>query len=306
MKNPKILILVGTPGSGKSTFARYFVRTEENWVRLCRDDFRSMQFASSFVTSEQEEQISKIIDASIETLLRNKTNVLLDATHTNRRFIEHFITKFNSLADISFKVFDEDLEVLKIRCRDREMETGKHIPEKVIEKFVNELNKLKTDFDFSFRPKTTEIADTTAYRQQNENLPRAIISDIDGTLALLNGRNPYDASTADEDLLHEPVAAVLKLFHQNGYKIILLSGREDIYEAQTKTFLGKHEIPYDALLMRKANDFRKDAVIKKEIFEREISEKYYIELILDDRNQVVDLWRKQLQLPCFQVNYGDF
>jgi len=27
---------------------------------------------------------------------------------------------------------------------------------------------------------------------------------------------------------------------------------------------------------------------------------------LDDRNQVVDMWRRELALPCFQVNYGDF
>ena len=38
----KLLILVGAPGSGKSTFARYFLRTEDNWVRVNRDDFRLM------------------------------------------------------------------------------------------------------------------------------------------------------------------------------------------------------------------------------------------------------------------------
>ena len=40
----KLLILVGAPGSGKSTFARYFLRTEDNWIRVNRDDFRLMQF----------------------------------------------------------------------------------------------------------------------------------------------------------------------------------------------------------------------------------------------------------------------
>lgn len=58
--------------------------------------------------------------------------------------------------------------------------------------------------------------------------------------------------------------------------------------------------------MRASEDYRKDAVIKKEIFKREIQNQFYVEFLLDDRNQVVDMWRKELQLACFQVNYGDF
>lgn len=28
--------------------------------------------------------------------------------------------------------------------------------------------------------------------------------------------------------------------------------------------------------------------------------------VIDDRNQVVDMWRKDLGLCCLQVDYGDF
>lgn len=37
-----------------------------------------------------------------------------------------------------------------------------------------------------------------------------------------------------------------------------------------------------------------------------IQDQYFVEFILDDRNQVVDLWRNELNLPCLQVYYGDF
>jgi hypothetical protein len=67
-----------------------------------------------------------------------------------------------------------------------------------------------------------------------------------------------------------------------------------------------HQIPFDELLMRKTGDNRKDSIIKKEIFMEHVQNKYFIEFILDDRNQVVDMWRNDLQLPCFQVYYGDF
>ncbi|MGH7203736.1 MAG: AAA family ATPase, partial [Candidatus Levyibacteriota bacterium] len=56
----------------------------------------------------------------------------------------------------------------------------------------------------------------------------------------------------------------------------------------------------------KEKDFRKDAVVKKELYETHISGKYEVLFVLDDRDQVVEMWRKDLGLPCFQVDYGNF
>jgi hypothetical protein len=58
--------------------------------------------------------------------------------------------------------------------------------------------------------------------------------------------------------------------------------------------------------MRKNNDQRKDSIIKFELFENHIKDKYYVELVVDDRQQVVDMWRRKLGLTCLQVDYGDF
>ena len=88
-------------------------------------------------------------------------------------------------------------------------------------------------------------------------------------------------------------------------RIILLSGRPDDCREPTKQFLKKNKIPYDELFMRKSGDQRKDAIIKRELYEENIRDKYNVRFILDDRDQVVDMWR-QLGLPCFQVNYGKF
>lgn len=116
----------------------------------------------------------------------------------------------------------------------------------------------------------------------------------------------------------------LKLYYKAGYKIIFCSGREDKYETQTKTFIETYctvdnfDTPRDRdwipitkpidykLYMRKSNDFRKDAVIKEEIFESKIKDKYNVLLVLDDRTQVCELWRDKLGLTCFQVAWGDF
>ena len=301
----KLLILVGAPGSGKSTFARYFLRTEDNWIRVNRDDFRLMQFGDSLMIPFYEERISKMVEASVLTLLKSDTNVIIDATNTSLRTIQDMIHTYTEYADISFKVFDLPVDELVKRCDKRYEETGKFISKSVVERNVANLKHTLEKFDFAPIPRKVQVA-TTSYATQDKNLPKAVICDLDGTLSLLNGRDPYNAATCDNDLLNEPVAAALKMARQRGYQVILLSGREDKFREPTVRFLDKHQIGYDLLLMRTSNDFRKDNIIKRELFEGEIQGKYFVEFLLDDRNQVVDMWRKDLHLPCFQVNYGDF
>jgi len=301
----KLLILVGAPGSGKSTFARYFLRTEDNWIRVNRDDFRLMQFGDSLMIPFYEERISKMVEASVLTLLKSDTNVIIDATNTSLRTIQDMIHTYTEYADISFKVFDLPVDELVKRCDKRYEETGKFISKSVVERNVANLKHTLEKFDFAPIPRKVQVA-TTSYATQDKNLPKAVICDLDGTLSLLNGRDPYNAATCDNDLLNEPIAAALKMAKQQGYQVILLSGREDKFREPTVRFLNKHQIGYDLLLMRTSNDFRKDNIIKRELFEGEIQGKYFVEFLLDDRNQVVDMWRKDLHLPCFQVNYGDF
>ncbi|MDU1891090.1 MAG: AAA family ATPase [Dysgonomonas sp.] len=302
-KNPQILILIGPPGSGKSTFAKYFIRTEENWMRLCRDDFRMMHFTYSNLSPREEGLITDMLDASIEALLRKRSNVLIDATHCRAEYIDHYISKFNHMADISFKVFDVDAKDIAERCQKRNEETGKYIPSNVQKRYIKEFEELKRTFDLSMRPMATKKEVTIS---QDTALPKAIICDLDGTLALMDDRNPFDATHSDKDRLNEPVANVLKTFASNGYKVLLVSGRENRFIEPTERFLKIHNIPYDQLWMRRSKDFRKDSIIKKEIFDAEIKDKYFIDFVLDDRDQVVDMWRKGLKLPCFQVNYGNF
>lgn len=135
-------------------------------------------------------------------------------------------------------------------------------------------------------------------------MKQAIICDLDGTLALIDHRDPYDASTSEQDELNEPVAEVLRRFAPD-YAIILVSGRMDTWKPEAIRWLEKHQLPYDELFMRRAKDFRKDFVVKKEILTQKILPKYEVFFLLDDRNQVVNMWREE-GYTCFQVAPGDF
>lgn len=142
----------------------------------------------------------------------------------------------------------------------------------------------------------------------------ALICDLDGTLSLLNGRDPYDASTCEDDLISEPVKAILDQFSFDCYEsnpphspfIILVSGRFDTFQKQTEKWLKKHRVFYDRLYMRRAGDMRKDTIVKKEIYQEHIEPYYDVLFAIDDRPQVCRMWRQELGIFVLQVNDVEF
>lgn len=141
----------------------------------------------------------------------------------------------------------------------------------------------------------------------NPLLPECIIVDIDGTLAIMADRDPYDGSRAMEDKLNMPVARIvhmLKASHAN-LTVIVVTGRDGVYRQVTEDWLNAKAVPFDELYTRAEGDRRKDAEVKREIWKRHVQRRFSVLAVLDDRDQVVDMWRS-LGLTCLQVNYGDF
>jgi hypothetical protein len=137
-------------------------------------------------------------------------------------------------------------------------------------------------------------------------VPDAFLVDIDGTVALMAGRSPYDESRVGEDRPNEPVIRVVRALHAAGYRIVFCSGRTDACSGDTAAWLDEHVgVPYEALHMRSAGDQRKDSIVKAEIFEEHIRHAYRVVGVLDDRMQVVRMWRA-LGLTVLQVAEGDF
>lgn len=138
---------------------------------------------------------------------------------------------------------------------------------------------------------------------------KALICDLDGTLALMGDRNPFEPETVEDDLLNDPIANILHVYSQQKefpIQLIFVTGRFERYREQTQRWLQKHGISEYLLFMRPDGDMRKDIVLKREHYERSIEGKYEVLFVLEDRDQTVRMWRKELGLTCLQVAYGAF
>jgi len=285
-----IYILKGLPASGKSTWARDKLNESPGtYKRVNKDDLRAM-LDDSHWSRHNEKFVLRLRDHIITEALRDGKHVIVDDTNLHPKHearIEQIAHEYRKEAgeEIAVEViaFNTDVE----ECIRRDLLRPRSVGEKVIRSMHGQF-----------------LAKPLEPLEQDAAKPWAIIVDIDGTLALHNGRDPYDASTCEQDRLYEPVArAVCHLASR--YEIVLVSGRSDEYRPQTTRWLDKHDVPYKALFMRAAGDNRKDVIIKREIFEHAIEPTWYVDFVLDDRNQTVDGWR-EIGLACFQVAPGDF
>lgn len=132
-------------------------------------------------------------------------------------------------------------------------------------------------------------------------MENCIICDLDGTLCLFDG-NPYDRDFS-KDIVNEPIRKILTSYLTNSYdNLVFLSGRNDKFESVTREWLNKYFLNYE-LYMRKDKDFRKDVIVKEELYNNHVKNKYNVSFVIDDRLQVCRLWY-YLGLFVLNVNQG--
>ena len=281
----KVIILRGLPASGKSTYATDLLKREKGrWVRVNKDLLREMAHASEHSHSH-EKFILQLRDHIILQALDNGKHVIVDDTNLNPIHIKHITQLVQGQAQV--EVNDSFLQVPVEDCIRRDLQRPRSVGEAVIRQMYNQFLRASVQSP-----------------QPNPDLPDAIIVDMDGTLALMGDRSPYDVQKCDQDLPNPPVLDTIKRW-QADTPIIVVSGRTDDGYEKTAAWLKQQGVEYQALYLRKLGDQRKDAIVKAEIYQEHIVGCYNIRFVLDDRQQVVDMWRN-FGLTVFQVAEGEF
>lgn len=299
----KVILTIGLPASGKTTWAKK--QLEENpskYKRINKDDLRAM--LDGKWTPASEKFILQSRDTLIEQALRDGFSVIVDDTNLNpshlrtiNLLVERFRLDTSKDVTVETKFFNTPIDDCIVRDKQR--------PNGVGEKIINNMyNQYKHIHNF----------DGIEPIEQDITLQKAIIVDIDGTIAHRTDRGPFEWSKVDQDSPKREILDIIYMFDNKGYEIIFLSGRDEVCYDLTLGWIKNHfyetykMVYVDSdikLYMRPKDDVRKDSIVKKELFMEHVYNKFYITHVFDDRNQTVAGWRA-MGLTCLQVAQGNF
>ena len=286
----KLTILIGPPGSGKSTHAK--AMEAQGYLRISQDD-------------QGREGHRELFQSHITTgrdIVVDRMN--FDKAQRNQYRLEAIKNGYT----VNLVEFCVPRQVCYDRCMARENHP-------TITESKHATSALNTYFSRYEEPAEDEGELLRIY-YEHDHKTDAIMVDIDGTLANLDHRLHYvkDGNKdwgsffrqVGNDKVYEDVKRIVDLEFEAGTSVVLCSGRpQDQSGEATEKWLARNEIHYTTLKTRPAGNYKRDDNTKAMLYRYEIKPFYNVKYILDDRDQVVQKWR-EMGLSCFQVRPGNF
>lgn len=275
----KAIVTIGVSASGKSTYAKELVA--QGFREINRDYIRfnivapGKDWSNYKFNKANEKQVSEIHSQMIMESWSAGEDIVISDTNLSLGRRTNLI---KTLEDLGYEVLIHDFPITRETAIKRDNLRANGVGQDVIYRQFQDWN------DYTGR--ITYVAD--------ESLPKAIIFDVDGTIAQMDGRGPFDWKRVGEDKPRDFVIQMLRNYADMGYIIIICSGRDDICVGETSAWLDEHvgSIYWHALHMRKNGDFRKDNSVKEEIFWTHLAHRYNIVACVDDRPQMIRLWHE--------------
>lgn len=317
MKNKrKIIFLRGIQGSGKSTYCREKMKKDSSFVCISRDDIRFTLYGDTYYSGNvqyKEKVVTKIFKSNLRLSILSGYNVILDEMNISPKYLSTTISYIKYICKVGlcepvFEVVDFLDKPLKecIANNANRVGTTGYVPVDVIKKTHQKALSANKEWYKRFALLTSQ--DAPMKIEQDELKQKAVIFDIDGTLALMDDRDPYDEDQYEMDSLNEYVYNIYSEFRKNPeYKILVVTGRRGTPTGikNTISWLQSYGINYDEIHFRPENNpTQPDSVVKEKIW-RDIITRYYIDFMIDDRTQVVEHARL-CGFNVLQTTFGDF
>lgn len=286
----KAVITVGVSASGKTTWAE-----SQNAMVVSRDNVRRTileqrlhrklspgELWTRWKFGKDESSVTEVCWASICSCARLGQDVIIADTNLNRDRNNQLKAKLEKLGfEVEFKEFPITLEEAWKRDAGRADGVGHAVLAKQYDQWLEYIGQRKYVADIS--------------------KPRAIMVDIDGTLAHMNGkRGAFDWEKVYLDDLDAAVYHAVRGFYMQGFEILITSGRDAVCYDLTEKWMVDNNVPFTKLFMRSAGDMRKDSIIKEELFFNHIADNWNVFAVFDDRPQVVRKWT-QLGIKVFAI-----
>lgn len=281
----KAYLTIGIPGSGKTTWTQNYIKDNPNTVDINRDDIRREMFNFEYwdqykFKKSNEERVSDAVLSLIKETASNGNDLILSNTNLNKKHRELYINILQDLGyEVECKVFDVDLEEAIKRDKRRKNSVTQGT---IISFYQLYLQQYKPDEFYSY--------------EKHLNLKKCIIVDIDGTVAdhkTNNLRHSFDWNKVDTDIpITNNINMVKSLLNSDkDIELIFLSGRSSECNDLTSEWLKKHFGNYNfKLYMRNQYDYRKDTIVKSEIFNKHIMNNYNVVSVFDDRPCILRHW----------------
>ncbi len=285
----EITVLVGSPGCGKSTYAK----DRSDLVRINQD------------SQGREGHLALFQEA-----FNRGDSICVDRMNFDKAQRDRYLAPAKAAGyHTEILVF----EIPRKICYDRCIQRTDHETIKDASAANKALNFFFSHYE---KPLLTEADEVIFTQYQTTKLP-AIVIDLDGTLCDLSKRRQYVQrgqgikpdwkkffERIKNDAVNEPVAEVVRKF-RNDYEIVYASGRPDDHRAATEQWLYNNDLYSDNLFMRVHGDFRPDDVVKEILWDFDILTQYDVLFALDDRDRVVKMLRGK-GITVLQVADGDF